>query len=89
MHEIFKDKTAFTSDPYDMPTDGGAFAELWVAVTGAGPVYIDVLGKDNVWRAYPETTFTATGANRVSVKRGKFRVRVAAAVATTVEVVAG
>lgn len=84
--EIFKDKTAYTSPEYSMPTSGGPFAEMWVAVTGNGPVYIDLKGEDGVWRTFPECTFTGTTAQRIAVRRGRFRVRIAASVATTVEI---
>lgn len=84
--QIFKDKTAFTSPEFQCPTGDQPHADLWVGVTGNGPVYIDVKGADGTWRTYPELTFTTTTAQVVTIKRGRFRVRIAAAVATTVEV---
>lgn len=83
---IFNDKTAFTSEEYYLNDSASPALGLWVGVTGAGPVYIDVKGSDGVWRTYPELTFAATTAQLVNVKRGFVRFRFAAAAATTLEV---
>lgn len=85
---IFKDKTAFTSGAYDMPTSGQVSADAYITVTGPGPVYIEQLEEDGVWRSFPESTFSGPTAQLVSIKRGRFRVRIDASAATTVEIVA-
>src|SRR5690606_19888045 len=79
--EVIKDKTAFTSEQYVMASSN----PLWVGVTGAGPVYIEVKGTDDVWRTYPELTFSGTTAQLVTVKKGLVRFRFAASAATTLE----
>ncbi|HEY6612753.1 MAG TPA: hypothetical protein VIZ86_16690 [Pseudomonas sp.] len=88
INEIFVNKTAFESPEFSMPVGGSPHADMWVGVTGPGPVYIDVLGKDGVWRTYPEFTINGPSAQLLNVKRGRFKVRVAAATPTTVEVLA-
>ena len=85
MNLNFKDKTAFTSPEYSFGGPPGAPAEVWIGVTGDGPVYIDVKCEDGEYRTYPELTFETTTAQRVAVKRGRFRLRVNAAAPTTVE----
>lgn len=79
--EVIKDKTAFTSEPYVMSSND----PIWVGVTGAGPVYIEVKGEDGVWRTYPELTFSGTTAQLVTLKKGLVRFRFAASAATTLE----
>ena len=83
---IFNDKTTFTSEEHYLDSQTSPALGLWVGVTGAGPVYIDVKGSDGVWRTYPELTFTATTAQLINLKRGWVRFRFAAAAATTLEV---
>lgn len=80
--EVIKDKTVFTSDEY-MVVSG---TPLWIGVTGAGPVYIEVKGVDGVWRTYPELAFSSTTAQLVHIKRGLIRFRFDAAAATTLEI---
>ena len=83
---LFKDKTTFTSDPLSFPANGAKFNDLWIGVTGAGPAYIDLLdAEDGTWRTYPELTFSGTTGQLLTLPRGTFRVRVAAASATTVK----
>ena len=83
---IYKDKTAFTSEEIFVESQTSPALGLWVGVTGAGPVYIDIKGGDGVWRTYPELTFTTTTAQLINLKRGWVRFRFAAAAATTLEV---
>lgn len=83
---IFNGKTTFTSEEYYLDSQTSPALGLWVGVTGAGPVYVDVKGNDGVWRTYPELTFTTTTAQLINVKRGWVRFRFAAAAATTLEV---
>ena len=83
---IFNDKTTFTSEEYYLDNQSFPALGLWVGVTGAGPVYVDLKGNDGVWRTYPELTFTTTTARLINVKRGWVRFRFAAAAATTLEV---
>ena len=83
---IFNDKTAFTSEEYYVENQASPALGLWIGVTGAGPVYVDIKGNDDVWRTYPELTFTATTAQLINLKRGWVRFRFVAAVATTLEV---
>ena len=83
---IFNNKTTFTSEEYYPDSQTSPALGLWVGVTGAGPVYVDVKGNDGVWRTYPELTFTTTTAQLINVKRGWVRFCFAAAAATTLEV---
>lgn len=83
---IFNDKTAFTSEEYYLESQTSPALGLWIGVTGAGPVYVDIKGNDDVWRTYPELTFTTTTAQLINLKRGYVRFRFAAAAATTLEV---
>ena len=83
---IFKDKTVFTSEEYYLESQNSPALGLWIGVTGAGPVYVDIKGNDGVWRTYPELTFTATTAQIINLKRGYIRFRFGAAAATTLEV---
>lgn len=83
---IFNDKTAFTSEEYYLESQNSPALGLWIGVTGAGPVYVDIKGNDGVWRTYPELTFTATTAQLINLKRGYIRFRFDAAAATTLEV---
>lgn len=84
--DIFKDKTTFTSEEHYLDSQTSPALGLWVGVTGAGPVYIEVKGNDGVWRTYPELTFKATTAQLINLKRGWVRFRFAAEAATTLEV---
>ncbi|MEG0346521.1 MAG: hypothetical protein RR605_00565 [Acinetobacter sp.] len=83
---IFNDKTTFTSEEYYLESQNSPALGLWIGVTGAGPVYVDIKGNDDVWRTYPELTFTATTAQLINLKRGHIRFRFNAAAATTLEV---
>ena len=83
---IYNDKTAFTSEEIFVESQTSPALGLWVGVTGAGPVYVDIKGNDDVWRTYPELTFTTTTAQLINLKRGWVRFRFAAAAATTLEV---
>ena len=83
---IFNNKTAFTSEEYYLESQNSPALGLWIGVTGAGPVYIEVKGNDGVWRTYPELTFTSTTAQLINLKRGWVRFRFAAEAATTLEV---
>lgn len=80
----FKDKTAFTSQPIKI--DFSPITEVYLTVTGPGPVALEQLEEDGIWRSFPETTFYGPTAQRVSLKRGQFRVAVTATEPTTVEV---
>ena len=79
---IFLNKLSFTSDPIFLPNRFST--EAYITVTGNGPVYIELLEEDNTYRRFPELTFTSTTAQRIDIPRGKFRVVIEAAVATTV-----
>lgn len=80
----FKDKTTFTSDP--IRVTGDLTVDVFLTVTGPGPVALQMLEEDGVYRAFPETTFSGNTAQVVRVKSGAFKVDIQAATATTVEV---
>lgn len=82
MQHIFAEKTAFTSDAIDASSQ--AVTGAYLTVTGPGPVYIDQL-HNGQYTAFPESTFNGPTAQRVDLRRGPIKVRVAAATATTVE----
>lgn len=82
---IFKDQLNFVQAP-PFTNDRLAFRDVFLTITGAGTVSIEFLEEDGVWRSFPETTFTGSGAHIVVVKRGDWRIRIAAASATTVEI---
>ena len=83
--EVFADKTAFTSEEYNIPS-ALPFINLWVGFIGNGPAYIDVKGKDGTWRTYPELTFTESAAKIIEMRPGIIRFRFAATAASTMEV---
>ena len=83
---IYNDKTAFTSEEIFVESQTSPALGLWVGITGAGPVYIDIKGIDGVWITYHDLTFTTTSAQLINLKRGWVRFRFAAAAATTLEV---
>lgn len=80
---IFKDKTAFTSDPIRLV---GSVSRFMVYVTGPGPVAIERQGEDGTWRSYPETTYTKATAQVVTLPRGRYRVVITGG-PTTVEII--
>lgn len=80
----FKDKTTFTSDA--IPLQYQAITEAYITITGPGPVALEQLEEDGIWRSFPETTFYGPTAQVVTLKRGQFRVAVTATEPTTVEV---
>ena len=45
---IYNDKTAFTSEEIFVESQTSPALGLWVGITGAGPVYIDIKGSDGV-----------------------------------------
>lgn len=77
---LFKDKTAFTSDPITLRYR--TVVEAYVTVTGVATVVIEQLEEDGVWRSFPETTFVGPTAQRVDLKRGDCRVKVTSGTAT-------
>lgn len=80
---IYPDKTDFTSDPFAIEMQPRL--EVMVTVTGPGPVAIEMLQQDSVWRSFPETTFGGSTAQILTLLRGKYRVVISGG-PTTVEV---
>ncbi len=78
---IFVNKTAFQSEEFNIGFDN--IVDAHVTITGDGPVSIEQLGEDAVWRTFPETTFTETGAYIVSLRGAKTRINITGG--TTVE----
>ena len=81
---LITDQTSYTSDAINQHSQ--AIAELYVTITGPGPVYIEQQSADGSWAAYPETTFEGDQAKIVAIRRGQYRVRIDATAATTVEI---
>lgn len=81
---LISDQTSFTSDA--IPQHSQAIAELYVTITGPGPVFIEQRSADGSWKAYPETTFEGDQAKIVALRRGEYRVRIDAPEPTTVEI---
>ena len=69
---IFKDKTDYTSDAFNIGFN--ALVDCRLTITGNGPVSIEQLGEDNLWRAFPETTFHGPGAYIVSLRGAPTRI---------------
>lgn len=84
---IFADKTAFTSPAFSAFEAGhGCVArDVYLTVTGPGPVELQMQQEDGQWRAFPETTFNGPTAQIVSVPGGLLRVVISGG-PTTVEV---
>lgn len=80
---IFENKTSFTSEPVENAHE--PILELYVTITGPGPVAIEQLEEDGTWRTFPELTFDGPKAVIATVKRGYWRVSVTGG-PTTVEV---
>lgn len=78
---IFVNKSAFTSEVFNIGL--GAFLDCYLAISGSGTVTIEQLGGDGVWRSYPETTFTGSGAYIVSLRGADTRIKITDS--TTVE----
>lgn len=80
---IYPDKTVFTSDPFSIELCPRA--EVMVTVFGPGPVAIEVLQDDDVWRQFPELTFKGSTAQILTLFPGEYRVVITGG-PTTVEV---
>lgn len=80
---IIKEQNNFTSDPIPFRDDG--LRKVFIGVTGPGPVALELLCDDKVWRSYPETTFTGPVAKVVTLPSGSWRVKVTGG-PTTVQV---
>lgn len=78
---IFSNKTGFLSPEFNIGNE--AIVEARVSITGPGPVVIEQQSEDNVWRTFPDLTFTETGAYIVFLKGAKTRISITGA--TTVE----
>ncbi|MGY2256441.1 hypothetical protein [Pseudomonas reactans] len=84
---IFMNKTNFTSDPFTSfaVEKGRVGRELYLTITGLGPVAVEMLQEDGVWRSFPESTFTGPGAYILEVAPTQVRVVISGG-PTTVEV---
>ena len=82
---IFVNQTSFTSPAFRL--DDRLLKEVFVGITGPGPVSIEQLGEDLVWRSYPESTLSGPTAQIVTLRAGSWRVVISAATPTTVEVI--
>lgn len=80
---LFKDQTNFTSEPINFRDQG--MKDIFVGVTGPGPVALELQCDDGVWRSYPETRFSAEAARIVSLPMGLWRVVISGG-PTTVQV---
>lgn len=80
---IISEQSSFTSAPISVPYR--ALNDVYLSVTGPGPVAIEMLEEDGQWRSFPETTFDGPTAQIVTVKQGSFRVVISGG-PTTVEV---
>jgi hypothetical protein len=80
---LFANETSFTSSAYHNKRANAV--DLYLTVTGPGPVAIEQLGEDDTWRSFPETTFDGPIAQIVTVRPGKWRVVISGG-PTTVEV---
>lgn len=78
---IFPNKTTFTSDAI---TVANFQRDAVLTITGPGPVAVEMLQEDGVWRSFPETTFTGPAAKVLTLPAGSIRIAIAAATATTV-----
>lgn len=83
MRTIMKDKTAFTSDPF---LNDILAKKAIVLVSGTGECKIEHKGADDIFRSYPNLTFTGPIAQDVILPEGEFRVVITAGSATTVEI---
>lgn len=63
---IYINKSSFTSKPLNIGP--AAVVDCHLAITGPGPVTIEQLGEDLVWRSFPETLFLGSGAYVVSLR---------------------
>lgn len=81
---IYIDKTTFTGPSLDATSQSPD--QLYLTITGPGPVAVEQRGEDGVWRSFPQTTFSGTQAQIVTIRRGMYRIVITAAAATTVEV---
>lgn len=85
MQILIDSATSHTSPPYSVP-GSGPYGEVWIGIEGGGPVYIETQTDDGDWHRYPELTFTESAAGICYVKRGRMRIVVDAATATSVVV---
>lgn len=79
----FLNQAAFTSDPLTLLGPPGG--DVFLGITGAGPVALEHQGLDGVWRSWPETTFSGPAAAVVRMPSGSFRVVISGAGPTTVD----
>lgn len=84
---IFVNKTNFTSDPFTSfaVEKGRVGRELYLTIAGPGPVAIEMLQGDGVWRSFPESKFTGPAARILEVGPVQIRVVITGG-PTTVEV---
>ena len=81
---LFLNKTNFTSEPINNNKE--VIVEKYLIIDGPGPVSIEQLGSDDVWRTVPELVFEESQAQIFSIKRGYWRVVISGG-PTTVEIV--
>lgn len=80
---IINDKSSFTSEPFSI--EQRASLDMCLAITGPGPVALERLGEDRVWRGFPELTFSGPTIQTLELPRGQYRVVISGG-PTTVEV---
>ena len=67
----FLNQTNFTSSPIQLSSER---PEISLFVFGPGPVSIERLCEDAVWRAYPELQFTGSTARVLTLRNATYRV---------------
>lgn len=81
---LIKDQSNFTSE--EIPLRDFGLRDVFVGVTGPGPVAIQVKGEDGTFRAYPEATLNGPVAAILTLPQGAFRVVISGG-PTTVQVI--
>ena len=84
MKLFFKDQTSFISDEFSIDQVDGKPATIMIR--GTGTVVLFFMDAEGVFREYPETTLTGPTATRLHLPHGKFKLTIAAAAPTSVEI---
>jgi hypothetical protein len=69
---IYVNQSSFTSPAHDLFDQ--RLKDVYLTITGPGPVALEQLGEDGVWRSFPSTRFSGDGAHVITCKRGQIRV---------------
>ena len=64
--------SSFTSE--EQKNNANGILDLHITITGPGPVTIEQKQKDDVWRSFPETTFSGPQAVILSISKDPWRV---------------